>query len=85
MDLGNYASYPLPERIKRAFGADTAGQLADRLGAKGTLTPELARDAENAYNAYSRGDEQAARDFLTTKLGLDDAVADDVIAKLSAS
>ena len=85
MDLGNYASYPLPERIKRAFGADTAGQLADKLGAKGTLTPELARDAESAYNSYSRGDEQAARDFLKTKLGLDEAVVDDVLAKLSAS
>jgi hypothetical protein len=85
MDLGNYSSYPLPERIKRAFGADTAGELADKLGSKGTLTPELARDAEQAYNAYSRGDDQAARDFLKTRLGLDDSVVDDVIAKLSAS
>jgi hypothetical protein len=83
MDLGNYANYPLPDRIKRAFGADTAGQLADKLGAKGTLTPELARDAESAYNSYSRGDEGPAREFLKTKLGLDDGVVDDVLAKLS--
>ena len=85
MDLGNYASYPLPARLTRAFGTDTAGQLADKLGAKGTLTPELARDAESAYNAYSKGDEAPAREFLKTRLGLDDAVVDDVIAKLSAS
>lgn len=84
MDLGDYASYPLPDRVRRAFGAETAGQLAEQLGAKGTLTPELARDAGRAYDSYSRGDVRAAREFLTSRLGLDDAVADDVLEKLSA-
>jgi hypothetical protein len=85
MDLGPYASYPLPARIKRAFGADTASELADKLGASGSLTPALAREAESAYNSWSAGDTAPARAFLSTRLGLDDATVDDVLAKLSAS
>jgi hypothetical protein len=82
MDLGRYASYPLPAPVKTAFGADTAQQLADQLGASGTLTPELAGEAERAYDAFRRGDTQPARSLLTS-LGLSDATADDVITKLS--
>jgi hypothetical protein len=85
MDLGPYASYPLPARVKRAFGVDTAAALADSIGATGSLTPELAREAESAYNSWVTGDTAPARAFLSTRLGLDDAAADDVVAKLSAS
>ncbi|WP_411698340.1 hypothetical protein [Conyzicola sp.] len=85
MNLGKYGSYPLPAGVRRSFGVDTAGQLADQLGVKGEITDDLARDAETAYAAYNRGDLQAVREFLTTKLGVDDAVADDAVAKLAAS
>jgi hypothetical protein len=85
MNLGKYGSYPLPAGVRRSFGVDTAGQLADQLGVKGEITDDLAREAETAYSAYNRGDLQAVRQFLTTKLGVADDVADDAIAKLAAS
>ncbi|WP_188511883.1 hypothetical protein [Conyzicola nivalis] len=85
MNLGKYSSYPLPAGVRRSFGVETAGQLADQLGVKGEITDELAREADAAYSAYTRGDTAAAREFLTTKLGVDGAVADDALAKLAAS
>ena len=84
MDLGQYASYPLPARIKETFGVDTAGQLADQLGVRGELTPQLARDAESAYNDYTRGDTQPAQQLLA-RLGLDDSAIAQVMSSLSAS
>lgn len=83
MDLGPYASYRLPAAVRNAFGADTAQQLADQLGVQGTLTPGLATEAEAAYNAHRAGHPTAAHDFLTTRLGLSDDVARDVLSKLS--
>ncbi|MCS5735257.1 hypothetical protein [Herbiconiux daphne] len=83
MDLGQFASYRLPAGIRSAFGVETAQQLADQLGAKGTLSPQTAQEAEAAYNAYKKGDRAAAHAFLTGRLGLTDAVADDALNKLS--
>jgi hypothetical protein len=85
MDLGQFASYRLPPGIRDAFGVGTAQELADQLGVQGTLSPELAGEAEGAYNAYRRGDIEAARSFLTTRLGLSEQTADDALAKLSKS
>jgi len=82
MDVGTYATYPLPGDIRRAFGVQTAQDLADRLGAQGTLTPELAREAEAAYVAYRSGDTAIARSFLKDRLALSDATVDDALAKL---
>jgi len=82
MDVGAYATYPLPESIRSAFGVQTAQELADQLRAQGTMTPELAHEAEAAYIAYRQGDPDVARSFLRDRIALSDATIDDALAKL---
>lgn len=83
MDLGSYASYPLPPRVRTAFGVQTAQELADALGAHGTLTPDAVHDAERAYESWSHGDATLARGFLIARAGLSETAADAAIARLS--
>jgi hypothetical protein len=83
MNLGHYASYPLPKNIRDAFGVETAQQLADTLGVTGDVTPALSREAEAAYRSFRAGDTGPARAFMTGPLGMTPEAADDALAKLS--
>jgi hypothetical protein len=85
MDLGSYAAYPLPPIVRTAFGVQTAQELADSLGATGTLTPDAVHDAERAYEAYRAGDIGVARGFLVTRAGLSEEAADAALARLAAA
>ena len=85
MDLGPYASYRLPSNVATAFGATTAQELADSLGAQGSVTPETIREAEAAYMRYRQGDATAARTFLVTHAGLDEQAADEALARLATA
>lgn len=82
MDLGPYASYRLPPAIARAFRVTTAQELADGVEAQGALTPEAAREAEAAYDAWRQGDATLARTFLTSRAGLSDGGAEAMIRVL---
>jgi len=84
MSTARFDSYPLPARLRKAFGVDTGGQLAAQLGVTGDISPELARDAETAYNSYTSGDLDGVRAFLA-QVGLDNTQVDGVIARLSAA
>jgi len=83
MDLRSYTNYPLPMSVRNAFGVETAQQLADQLGAKGTFTREMAHEAESVYSAYRRGDTDVVRRFLSDRLGLSDDTITDAMGKLS--
>jgi hypothetical protein len=83
MNLGQYASYPLPKNIKEAFGVETAQQLADQLGVTGDVSPALSRGADAAYRSFRAGDTGPARTFMTGPLGMNEAAADEALAKLS--
>ena len=82
MDLGTYGSYPMPANIRRAFGADTAQQLADQLGITATADPELARDADAAWGEYKKGNLDAVTAFMTGRLGMTPERTEDTLAKL---
>jgi hypothetical protein len=82
MDLGSLASYPMPANIRSAFGADTAQQLADKLGIDAKMTPELGRNADAAYNEYKKGNLDAVRAFMKGDLGMSDASIEDALARL---
>jgi hypothetical protein len=84
MNLGHYASYPLPKNIRDAFGVETAQQLADQLGVTGEVSPALSREADAAYRSFRGGDTAPARSFMTDRLGMTEAAADEALAKLSA-
>jgi hypothetical protein len=83
MDLGSLASYPMPANVRAAFGADTAQQLADKLGIEADMTPDLGRRADAAYNEYKKGNIDAVRAFMRNDLGMSDANIDDALARLS--
>jgi hypothetical protein len=85
MDLGPYASYRLPATVQTAFGAQTAQELADQLGLTGTLTAEVGREAERAYNGYRSGDTSAATAFLKNHSTMDDATIAEVLSKLPSA
>jgi hypothetical protein len=82
VDLGPYASYRLPQPIRASFGVDTAQELADQIGLKGTLTADVAREAESAYNSYRSGDQAPATAFLEAHTALSNSAIADVLAKL---
>ena len=82
MNLGPLGSYPLPQSIREAYGVTTAQQLADQLGVDVTPTPDLIAAAQTAYADYRGGDVEAARVFLRSRLGMDDAAIDDALSKL---
>ncbi|MDF2443124.1 MAG: uncharacterized protein JWR01_1327 [Subtercola sp.] len=82
MDLGPYTNYPLPAAIRTAFGADTAGELADRLGVTQRPGPEVGPEADAAYQSLRRGDQAPARALLVERLGLSGSAADDALARL---
>jgi hypothetical protein len=85
MNLGSLANYPMPAAIRDALGASTAQQLADRLGADGTFSPELAHAAESAYNALRAGDREPARALLVDAFSVEPATADAALEKLSGA
>jgi hypothetical protein len=82
MDLGPLGSYRLPTQIKNAYGTTTAQELADQLGVTKRPTPELAGEADAAYKALKRGDQNPARTLLVDKLGISESNADAALAKL---
>jgi hypothetical protein len=82
MDLGPYTAYRLPSAIREAYGADTAGELADRLGVTKRPGPDVGPEADAAYQALRRGDQAPARALLIDKLGLSESAADEALAKL---
>lgn len=82
MDLGPYTGYRLPPAIREAYGADTAGELADRLGVTRTPGAEVGPEADSAYQALRRGDPSPARTLLIDRLGLSESAADAALAKL---
>ncbi|PRY68037.1 hypothetical protein B0I08_105201 [Glaciihabitans tibetensis] len=82
MDLGPYSSYRLPPTIRAAFGVETAQELADQLGLTGTLTAQVAREAERAYNGYRAGDPSAVSAFLKAHTGMDDQAVATTLSKL---
>lgn len=82
MNLGSLASYPMPANIRSAFGADTAQQLADTLGIDVKPTPELARQADAAYNEYKKGNLDAVRTFMKSQLGMSETNIESALAKL---
>ncbi|WP_172582661.1 hypothetical protein [Subtercola boreus] len=82
MDLGPYTGYPLPLAIREAYGADTAGELADRLGVTTRPGSDVGPAADAAYQSLRRGDQAPARALLIEKLGLSESAADEALAKL---
>ena len=84
MDLGAYSSYRLPPSIAAAFRVTTAQELADQIGATGTLTADTVHEAERAYEALRAGDRGPARALLISRGGLDAAAADSVLARLAS-
>jgi hypothetical protein len=82
MDLGTLGGYRLPTAIQTAYGVTTAQELADQIGVTKRPSPELAGDADAAYNALKRGDAAPARALLVDKLGVSEANADAALAKL---
>jgi len=85
MNLGTLANYPMPAPVRDALGASTAQQLADRLGADGQFSPELAHAAEAAYNALRAGDRAPARALLVDAFSVDPATADAAVEALSGA
>lgn len=83
MDLGAYSAYRLPPSIAAAFEVTTAQELADRVGASGTLTTDVVHEAERAYEAWRTGDRGPARALLIGAGGLDEASADAVLARVA--
>ncbi|MFC7431770.1 MULTISPECIES: hypothetical protein [unclassified Agrococcus] len=83
MDLGAYSSYRLPPSIAGAFGVTTAQELADQVGATGTLTPDVVHEAERAYEAWRTGDRAPARALLVGSAGLDGDAADAVLERVA--
>lgn len=84
MDLGPYASYRLPPIIATAFRVTTAQELADGVEATGTLTPEAAAEAEDAYVQWRAGDPAPVRAFLVGRAGLAEPRADAIVRVLEA-
>jgi hypothetical protein len=84
MDIGLLGNYQLPDSIKRAYGVDTAQQLADQLGVTKKPSLTLAGEADAAYKALKSGDQAPARTLLVDKLGVTPAKADEALAKLPA-
>jgi len=82
MDLGPLGGYRLPAAVRDAFEADTAQQLADRLGVTKRPGPELTGEAEAAYSALKDGDPVPARALLIDKLGVTEEAADAALEKL---
>jgi hypothetical protein len=82
VNLGPYAGYVLPQDIQRAFDVVTAQQLADQLGVSGQVTPDLAREAESAYNTYRAGDSTAVLAFLKHRLRASDDVISRALSRL---
>jgi hypothetical protein len=82
MDLGILRSYRLPPAIRDAYGVSTAQELADQLGVTKRPTPDLAGEADAAYQALKRGDRVPARTLLVDKLGVSESNADAALAKL---
>jgi hypothetical protein len=82
MDLVPLLSYRLPTHIKNAYDTTIAQELADQLGVTKRPTPELAGEADAAYQVLKRGDQGPARTLLVQKLGVSEANADAALAKL---
>ena len=82
MDLGPLGGYRLPAALTKAYGVETAQQLADQLGVTKQPTPELGGRADAAYQALRRGDSGPARALLVDDLGVSEQKADDALAKL---
>jgi len=84
MDLGPLGGYRLPATIREAYGTVTAQELADQLGVTKRPTPELAGEADAAYQSLRKGDRGPARALLVDRLGVSEANADSALAKLPA-
>ena len=82
MDIGPLGGYRLPPAIRDAYGTATAQELADQLGITKTPTPDLAGQADAAYQALRNGDPAPARSLLIDKLGVSEANADAALARL---
>jgi hypothetical protein len=82
MDLGPLGGYRLPPAIRDAYGTATAQELADQLGITKPPTPDLAGEADAAYQSLRNGDQAPARTLLIDKLGVSEANADAALARL---
>ena len=82
MDLGPLGGYRLPPAIRDAYGTATAQELADQLGVTKQPTPDLAGEADAAYQSLRKGNHAPARSLLINKLGVSESKADEALAKL---
>jgi hypothetical protein len=82
MDIGPLGGYRLPPAVRDAFGTATAQELADKLGVTKKPTPELAGEADAAYQSLRAGDAAPARALLVDRLGVSESSADSAIAAL---
>ena len=82
MDLGPLGSYRLPAAIRKAYGTETAQQLADHLGVTKRPSLALSGEAEAAYEALKKGDRAPARSLLVDQLGVPESKADEALDAL---
>lgn len=80
--LGPFGAYPLPEEIRKAYGVESAQELADQIGVTKSPNLTMIGAGRKAFDALQKGDSSLARALLIDKLGVTPAKADEALAKL---